>query len=131
MVMKVNHVGICVKDLDEALKTYRDILGLKVRGILDLEEIGQRSAFVAIGDDEFEIMEPTSPDGVVARFIERRGEGLHHISLKVCDIEKLLSKLKDRGVRLINEEPLVTPFGKVAFVHPKSMHGVLIELYEE
>jgi len=128
----VHHIAIVVRDIEEALKVYRDALGLEVEGIREVPEQGVRIAFLPVGDVHIELVQPTSSDSGVARFLEKRGEGIHHLCLKVRDIEAALRKLSDAGLRLIDEKPRVGAHGqKMAFVHPKSLHGVLLELYEE
>ena len=128
----VHHIAIAVRDIDEALKVYRDALGLEVEGVREIPEQGVRVAFLPVGEAHIELVQPLSAEGGVARFLEKRGEGLHHICLKVRDIEKALEELSQAGVRLIDESPRLGAYGhKMAFIHPKSLHGVLLELYEE
>jgi lactoylglutathione lyase/methylmalonyl-CoA/ethylmalonyl-CoA epimerase len=115
--------------MDEATKLYSDILGLKVSGFETIEDQKVKSAMVPIGESRIELMESTDPEGPVGKFIAKRGEGIHHISLEVDDIEKMLAKLSKAGIELIDKKPRVGADGKkIAFVHPKSMHGVLLEL---
>ncbi|KON31023.1 methylmalonyl-CoA epimerase [miscellaneous Crenarchaeota group-15 archaeon DG-45] len=131
MIKNVAHIGVAVRSLDEALGIYRDALGLEVAGIEEVEEQRVRTAFIPVGGTQIELLESTSPDGPVGRFISSRGEGIHHIALNVEGIEGLMEKLKKQGVRLIDERPRVNVHGrKYAFVHPKSMAGVLVELCE-
>lgn len=132
MIKNIAHIGVAVRSLDEALGIYRDALGLEVAGIEEVEEQRVRTAFIPVGGTKIELLESTSPDGPVGRFISSRGEGIHHIALEVGGIEGLLEKLKKQGVRLIDERPRVNVHGrKYAFVHPKGMAGVLVELCEE
>ena len=132
MFTGVDHIAIVVKDIEEALKTYRDVLGIPVSGIEEVPEQKVKIAFLPVGDVRIELVQPTEPDSGVARFLEKRGEGIHHICLKVKDIEAVLAKLAESGVRLIDRQPRIGVHGqKLAFVHPKSLHGVLLELYEE
>lgn len=115
--------------MEESLKLYSETLGLKISGIETVEEQKVKSAMIPIGESRIELMESMDPEGPVGRFIAKRGEGLHHISLEVDDIEKMLAKLSKAGIELIDKEPRVGASGKkIAFVHPKSMHGVLLEL---
>ena len=127
---KINHIAIVVKDIDEALKFWRDALGLEVDHIEDVPSQQSRVAFIPVGDSEIELVSPTSQDSGLAKFLEKRGEGLHHLCFEVDDLSEVLDELKIKGVRLINEEPLILPGRKMAFAHPKSTNGVLIELYE-
>jgi methylmalonyl-CoA/ethylmalonyl-CoA epimerase len=128
---KVNHIGIAVKDLDTALSFYRDVLRLPVTHVDEVPEQGVRIAFLPLGDTEIELVQPTDPTGGVAAFLEKRGEGLHHICLQVDNIDAALAELAAQGVRLIDETPKIGSQGqRMAFVHPKAAHGVLVELYE-
>nr|MDO8098683.1 methylmalonyl-CoA epimerase [Candidatus Njordarchaeota archaeon] len=129
MFKKISHIGIAVGNMEESLKLYSETLGLKISGIETVEEQKVKSAMIPIGESRIELMESMDPEGPVGRFIAKRGEGLHHISLEVDDIEKMLAKLSKAGIELIDKEPRVGASGKkIAFVHPKSMHGVLLEL---
>ncbi len=131
MVGKVDHIGIAVKNLDEALKFYEDVLGIKCVATETVEEQKVKVAFLPVGDTEVELLESTTDDGPVAKFIEKKGEGIQHIAYKVDDIEKALEELKEKGIRLIDEKPRYGAGGaKIAFLHPKSTFGVLIELCE-
>jgi methylmalonyl-CoA/ethylmalonyl-CoA epimerase len=128
---KMNHIGIAVKDLDAVLTFYRDALGLTVTHVDEVPEQGVRIAFLPLGDTEIELVQPTDATGSVAAFLEKRGEGLHHICLEVDNIDAALADLAAQGVRLIDEAPKVGSQGqRMAFVHPKAAHGVLVELYE-
>ncbi|MDK2824679.1 MAG: methylmalonyl-CoA/ethylmalonyl-CoA epimerase [Clostridia bacterium] len=130
-VLKVDHIGIAVKNLDESLKFYTEVLGLKCEGTEVVEEQKVRVAFLPCGDSELELLESTSPDGPIARFIEKNGEGIQHIALRVENIERALEYLKEQGVRLIDEKPRYGAGGaKIAFLHPKTTKGVLLELSE-
>lgn len=132
MIKKIDHIGIAVKSIEEASKFYEDVLGQKVVGIETLSSENLKTAFVKIGDVEIELLEATSPDSPVAKFIEKKGEGIHHIAFKVDDIEASLEKLKSKGIRLIDEIPKLGAEGsKIAFVHPKSTNGVLLELCQK
>ncbi len=132
MIKKVSHIGIAVKSIDEALKLYRDILGLSVEGFEVVEEQKVRIAFIPIGETRIELLESTDPNGPIAKFIESRGEGIQHIAFQTDDIEAELKKLKEKGLRLIDEKPRRGAHGaKIAFIHPKSTYGVLLEICEE
>jgi LAO/AO transport system kinase len=128
----LEHIGIAVRDLDTALVFYRDALGLELEGVV--EEVASqhvRAQFVSAGPATLELLEATSPQSPIARSIERRGPGLHHLTLRVDDIVAVLARLKARGVRLIDEEPRMGAGGRlVAFIHPSAAHGVLVELLE-
>lgn len=131
MVNKVDHIGIAVKSIDEALKFYEDILGIKCIDQEVVEEQHVKTAFLPVGDTEIELLESTSEDGPIARFIEKKGEGIQHIAYKVDNIDEALEELKAKGVRLIDEVPRIGAGGaRIAFLHPKSTFGVLIEICE-
>jgi methylmalonyl-CoA/ethylmalonyl-CoA epimerase len=131
MVGKVDHIGIAVKNLEESLKFYEDVLGIKCVADEVVEEQKVKTAFLPLGDTEIELLESTSEDGPIAKFIEKKGEGIQHIAYKVDDIEKALEELKAKGIRLIDEKPRLGAGGaKIAFLHPKSTFGVLIEICE-
>ncbi|HJW95388.1 MAG TPA: methylmalonyl-CoA epimerase [Thermoanaerobaculia bacterium] len=127
---KLDHIGIAVRSLD-ATKIY-EALGLSVQHTEVVETQRVRTAFLSVGDSNLELLEPTSPDSTIAKFIEKRGEGIHHICLRVDDIESHLARLKAEGYRLINEHPVPGAHGcRVAFLHPAAGNGVLIELSEK
>ncbi|MGZ5442003.1 MAG: methylmalonyl-CoA epimerase [Thermoanaerobaculia bacterium] len=126
---KLDHIGIAVKSLDAA-KVY-EALGLTIGHVEVVETQKVKTAFLSVGDAHLELLEPTGPDSTVAKFIEKRGEGIHHICLRVDDIETHLENLKAQGFRLINEAPVPGAHGcRVAFLHPSAGNGVLIELAE-
>jgi methylmalonyl-CoA/ethylmalonyl-CoA epimerase len=130
-VLKVDHIGIAVSNLEESLKFYTEVLGLKAEGTEVVEEQKVKVAFLPCGDSELELLESTSPDGPIAKFIEKNGEGIQHIALRVENIEEALAELKEKGVRLIDEKPRYGAGGaSIAFVHPKATKGVLLELSE-
>ena len=130
-VKKVDHIGIAVKSLDEALPFYTDTLGLSCVGIETVESEQVRVAFLKVGDVKIELLEPLSEHSPIASFIEKRGEGIHHVALGVDDIELRIQELKNNGVRMIHEQPKRGAGGaRIAFMHPKSAHGVLYELCE-
>jgi methylmalonyl-CoA/ethylmalonyl-CoA epimerase len=127
--LKVDHIGIAVKNLDETLKFYTDVLGLEMGGTEVVEEQKVKVAFLPIGDTEVELLESTSEDGPIAKFIEKNGEGVQHIAFKVDDIEEAIAYMQEKGMRMIDEKPRYGAGGaKIAFVHPKSSHRVLVEL---
>jgi len=130
-ITRVDHVGIAVKNLDEMVKFYTETLGLKANGTETVEEQKVTVAFMPVGDSELELLESTTDDGPIARFIEKNGEGVQHIALRVDDIDAALAELQEKGVRLIDETPRYGAGGaRIAFLHPKSTHGVLVELCE-
>lgn len=131
MVVKVDHIGIAVKNLEESLKFYEEILGMKCQGTEVVEEQKVKVAFLPIGDTEAELLESTDEEGPIAKYIEKKGEGIQHIAYKVENIEKAIAEMKEKGIRMIDEKPRYGAGGaKIAFIHPKSTHGVLIELCE-
>jgi methylmalonyl-CoA epimerase len=133
MFIGMDHVGVAVKNLDEAIGVYRDILGFKLLGVHVLTERKVKVAFFSTGGEtQIELLEPLGSESPVAKFLESRGEGIHHIAVKVDDIEKALEALKRKGVMLVDEKPRAGAEGKkIAFVHPKSTKGVLLELVME
>jgi methylmalonyl-CoA epimerase len=132
MVDSMHHAAIVVKDIDEALRFYRDALGLELEERRRVEAEDVEIAFLPLGESEIELLSPLSSDSGVARFLEKRGEGLHHICLAVDDIDAAMGRLEQAGAEVLSEEPqLGTDGTRYLFVHPKSAHGVLIELYEE
>ncbi|MFZ6021720.1 MAG: methylmalonyl-CoA epimerase [Chloroflexota bacterium] len=129
-IKKINHVAIAVSDVDASLTFWRDALGLKVDHVEDVPSQKAMVVFIPVGESEVELVRPTSEDTGVAKFLAERGGGMHHLCFEVDDIEGMLTDLKAKGVRLINETPLELPGRKMAFIHPKSSGGVLVELYE-
>lgn len=130
-VLKIDHIGIAVKNLEETLKFYKDVLGITSIGTEIVAEQKVKVAFLPCGDSELELLESTAEDGPVAKFIEKNGEGVQHIALRVDNIENALNNLKERGVRLIDEKPRYGAGGaKIAFLHPKATGGILLELSE-
>ena len=129
MIEKIDHIGIAVRSIEKTSELLSNILGLKVSGEENIEEQKVKVAFLPLGDSELELLESTSPEGPIARFIEKKGEGIQHIAFRVDNIEKALEKLKKEGVRLIDEKPRYGAGGaKIAFLHPKGTNGILIEL---
>ncbi len=128
-VLKIDHIGIAVKDLEAAKKLYEGVLGLKIEGVEEVQEQKVRTIFIPVGDSEIELLESTSPDGPVAKFIEKRGEGIQHIALRVDNIEEALEECKAKDIKLIDEKPRKGAGGaQIAFLHPKASGGVLLEL---
>ena len=128
---RVDHVGIAVKDLAASVKWYEETLGLHSKGTEVVQEQQVTVAFLPSGDSELELLESTSPEGPIARFIEKNGEGIQHIAIRVDDIDAALAELTEKGVRLIDQTPRYGAGGaRIAFLHPKATHGVLLELCE-
>ncbi|MGA7878587.1 MAG: methylmalonyl-CoA epimerase [Desulfoferrobacter sp.] len=128
-VLKVDHIGVAVKSIEETKKLYHDLLGLKHAGSETVEEQKVTTAFFPVGDTEVELLESTSEDGPIAKYLEKRGEGVQHIAFRVENIEEALAELKEKGIKLIDEKPRRGAGGaKIAFLHPKSTYGVLVEL---
>src|SRR5438105_11862528 len=131
MKVVLDHIGIAVRDLPAALAFYRDALGLEVEAPVEVASQRVRAHFVPVGESSLELLEATAADSPIAKSIETRGPGLHHITLRVDDIRAALAQLKSRGAKLIDEQPRPGAEGAlVAFVHPSSAHGVLVELKE-
>lgn len=131
MIRKINHIGIAVKNIEDAAKLYTDGLGLEVHDVENVEEYKLKIAMIPVGESKIELVEPTDPDGAIAKYIEKRGEGLHHLALEVEDIEATLDLLKAKGIPLIDEKPRIGAGGtKVAFLHPRGANRVSIELVE-
>ncbi|HZK17487.1 MAG: methylmalonyl-CoA epimerase [Candidatus Omnitrophota bacterium] len=129
-ITKLNHVAIVVRDIEESLKFWEDSLGLKLDHIEVVPTQHSRVAFLPVGDSEIELVQPTSSETGLAAYLEKRGEGMHHLCMEVDDIDAKLAELKEKGVRLINEIAEVLPGRKMAFIHPKAGNGVLVELYQ-
>ena len=127
---KIDHIGVVVQDIRQALEAYEAALGLPLREVAEIPDQKVRVAFLPVGESNVELVQPLTADSGVARFLEKRGEGIHHICLEVEDIEAAMARLREHGVELIDETPRKGTHGRVAFVHPKGMHGVLIELLE-
>ncbi len=128
--MNIDHIGIVVHDVHEALEAYQAALGLPLREVVEIPDQQVQVAFLPLGGSNIELVQPLAGDTGVARFLDKRGEGVHHICIGVDDIEAALSRLKEHEVPLIDEAPRPGAHGRVAFVHPKGMHGVLVELVE-
>jgi methylmalonyl-CoA epimerase len=132
-VKRIDHVAVVVRDLDVALHFYRDLLGIMPSRVLDFPQEGVRIAFLPLGGangSEIELLEPMNPEGSVARFLEQRGGGLHHICLEVPDIDRALEELRAAGAQVLDETPRRTAEGRGIFLHPKGTGGVLLELVQ-
>lgn len=130
-VKRIDHIAVLVADMDASLSFWRDALGVEMSHLQAVPAEMAEIAFLPAGDSEIELVRPTSSDSGLAKYLEKRGPGMHHICLEVDDIQGMLEQLKARGVQLINDEPRVSPSGKkYAFIHPKSAFGVMVELYE-
>ena len=129
-VKKINHVAIVVENIEAMLPFWQEALGLSVDHIEDVPSQKARVAFLPVGESEVELVQPTDPATGMAKFLKEKGPGMHHLCLEVENIDQALEKLKAKGVHLINETAQVLPGRKMAFVHPKSTGGVLVELYE-
>ena len=127
----MNHVCIAVSDIDDTLRFYRRTFGVGAAEVVELEDQGVRAALVRVGGSQLEFIQPTDPSGGVARFIERRGEGVHHVAFEVEDLQGQLDRLAADGVQLIDTEPREGLSGSIAFIHPRATRGVLIELVEQ
>ncbi len=130
-ITKINHIAILVSDLESPLNFWRDALGLELTQVEEIPGEQARIAFLPAGDSEIELVQPTMDDSGLARYLEKRGPGMHHICLEVDDIDGMLAQLKEKGIQLINEEAKMGSDGqRYAFIHPKSASGVMVELYE-
>ncbi|MEJ2095929.1 MAG: methylmalonyl-CoA epimerase [Deltaproteobacteria bacterium] len=130
-ILKIDHLGIAVNSIDAGEKFWADILGLDFEGTETVAEQKVTTAFFPVGESEVELLESTDPDGPVAKYIGKKGEGIQHVAFRVDNLEQALQELKAKGVRLIDEKPRIGAGGaKIAFLHPKATHGVLVELCE-
>ena len=130
-IKAINHVAIVVEDMEKPLAFWRDALGLELHELRDVPAEKSQIAFLPVGNGEVELVRPTSDDSGIAKYLAKRGQGMHHICLEVDDIEGMMSQLKAKNIRLINEEPRTGADGKkYAFIHPESTGGVLVELYQ-
>ncbi len=131
MIKKVDHIGIAVSSLKEAIPFYTDLLQLELIGMEEVESQKIRVAFIKAGETKLELLEPTSEESVIAKFIEKHGQGIHHIAFGVNSIEERIHELKTNGIRMIDEQPRIGAGGaSIAFIHPKSTGSVLLELCE-
>ena len=125
----IDHIGIAVKSIDEALKFWETSLGIKCTEVEEVAEQKVKTAFLPVKDTEVELLEPTADDSPVAKFMEKKGQGIHRLAIRVDDLEKALTELKEQGIRLIDEQPRRGAGGaKIAFIHPSATGGVLLEL---
>jgi methylmalonyl-CoA epimerase len=133
MFVGMDHIGVAVKSLDEAIGVYRDVLGFQLEGVHVLTERKVKVAFLSTGGEtRIELLEPIGSDSPVAKFLENRGEGVQHVAMRVKGIEAVLERLRDKGIMLVDDKPRTGAEGaKIAFVHPKSTKGVLLELVEK
>ncbi len=132
LIKKIDHIGIAVRSLDEALPFYTEILKLPLLGVEEVESEKLKIAFLKAGETKLELLEPTNEDSAVAKFIEKRGEGLHHVALGVDSIQDRINEIKEKGIRMIQDVPKTGAGGaEVAFMHPKSTGSVLYELCEK
>lgn len=132
MISKIDHIGIAVSSLDETLKLYTDVLGLKVEKTETHDGQKVKVAFLPIGDTELELLEPTDPESAIAKHIKSKGDGIQHIAFRTTNLGKCLTFFKEKGIRLIDEKPRIGAGGtKIAFLHPKATFGVLVEIVEQ
>ncbi len=132
MIRKIAHIGVAVKSLDAAIPYYRDVLGLELVGIEEVADQKIRAAVFSVGESTIEVIESTSPDGPVGKFVEKNGEGIHHLCFDVADTARALAEAREKGARLIDETPRDGVHGmKIGFLHPKSTFGVLTEFAQE
>ncbi len=132
MIKQIDHIGIAVNNLDRQLKFYIDVLGLKCSGVEEVPDQKVRVAILPVGEFRIELLQPTAEDSPIARFLEKKGEGIHHIAYLVTDLEANLKRLEENKVQLIDSKPRIGAGGhKIAFLHPKSTFGVLTELCEQ
>jgi methylmalonyl-CoA/ethylmalonyl-CoA epimerase len=130
-VNQINHVAVVVDDMEKALAFWRDALGMDLHELRDVPAEKSQVAFLPLSGSEVELVQPTTDDSGIAKYLAKRGPGMHHICLEVDDIDGMMTQLKTKGIRLINEEPRTAADGKrYAFVHPESTSGVLVELYQ-
>ncbi len=130
-ILKIDHLGIAVNSIDEGKSLWTDMLGLAFEGSETVEEQKVTTAFFPVGESEVELLESTAPDGPIAKFLEKKGQGVHHVAFRVENIEEALEELKEKGIKLIDEKPRKGAGGaKIAFLHPKATNGVLVELCE-
>ena len=127
----INHVCIAVKDIDETVQFYRDVFGVGDSEIVEIDDQAVRATLIQVGGSQLEFIEPTDLTGGVAKFIERRGEGVHHICFEVKDLASTLQRLDEQGVDVIDREPREGLSGTIGFIHPKATRGVLIELVDQ
>jgi methylmalonyl-CoA/ethylmalonyl-CoA epimerase len=130
-LLKIDHLGIAVNSIEDGKNFWTDALGLKFEGSETVEEQKVTTAFFPVGESEVELLESTAPDGPIAKFLEKKGPGIHHVAFRVENVEAALAELKEKGIRLIDEKPRMGAGGaKIAFLHPKATNGILVELCE-
>jgi methylmalonyl-CoA/ethylmalonyl-CoA epimerase len=130
-IKRIDHIAILVDDMDKTLSFWRDGLGMELTHVEDVPAEKSMVAFLPVGGSEVELVKPTTDDSGLAKYLEKRGPGMHHVCLEVDDIQGMLAQLKEKGIQLINENPMTGLGGrKYAFIHPKSANGVMVELYE-
>ncbi len=128
-ILKIDHVGIAVNSIDDGKSFWSDILGLDFEGTETVSEQKVTTAFFPVGESEVELLQSTAPDGPVAKYIEKRGQGIQHVAFRVEDIDATLAELKEKGIKLIDQQPRIGAGGaKIAFLHPKATNGVLVEI---
>ncbi len=131
-ISHIEHIGIAVKDLEQSIRFYEEVLGMSCYAIEEVADQKVKTAFFQVGQTKVELLESTDPDGPIGKFLEKKGEGVHHMAFAVKGIEGALAKLDEKGIRLIDKEPRKGAEGlDIAFLHPKSTHGVLMELCEK
>jgi methylmalonyl-CoA/ethylmalonyl-CoA epimerase len=130
-ILNIDHIGIAAKSINEAAPFWTDVLGITATGRETVAEQKVVTLFLPVGESELEVLESTAPEGAIAKFIGNRGEGIHHIALRVDNIETALDELREKGIRLIDEKPRYGAGGaRIAFIHPQATHGILLELVE-
>ena len=130
-IIKIHHVAMVVKNIDQSLAFWKDALGIPLEGLKDVPKEAAKIAFLSVGEGKIELVQPVGKESGLTRYLEKKGEGMHHICIQVDDILAMMEKLKNKGIRLINESPVLGDGGrKYAFIHPESTGGVLVELYE-
>ncbi len=130
-ILKIDHLGIAVNSIEKCKNFWMEALGLTFEGTETVEEQKVTTAFFPVGESEVELLESTAPDGPVAKYLEKKGEGMHHVAFRVENIEEALEELKEKGIRLVDEKPRKGAGGaRIAFLHPKATNGVLVELCE-
>jgi len=130
-ILKIDHLGIAVNSIDEGKTFWTEVLGLDLEGTETVEAQKVTTAFLPVGESEVELLESTSPDGPIAKYLEKKGQGIQHVAFRVDNIEQALEELKEKGIKLIDQKPRIGAGGaKIAFLHPKATNGVLVELCE-
>ena len=130
MIRKIHHVGVVVRDMEQAMRFWRDTLGMPVHKLETIEDQGVKAALLTLGDSEIELLEPVVEDNGIARYLQSRGEGLHHVCFEVDSVDRDLDGLKSMQVELIDQVPRIGLAGRICFLHPRAMHGALVELCE-